>query len=104
MNVPKRNRGLSLSAALGEAVAAETRVEELPPKAAPRPPEAKPTGVPLSILITPADRRRLRQLSLDSDMSLQQLGHAAWNLLLTARGLPELEPTTANRPSGLKRG
>jgi hypothetical protein len=59
--------------------------------------------VPVNILVTPADRKRLRQLSLDTDMSLQKLGHEAWNLLLASRGLPPLEAVSANVPSGRKR-
>jgi hypothetical protein len=61
--------------------------------------------VPINFLITPADRKRLRQLSLDTGLSLQKLGHEAWNALLKERGLAPLEPVTANVPSGrLRRG
>jgi hypothetical protein len=56
--------------------------------------------VPINILVTPEDRRRLRQLSLDTNLSLQKLGHEAWNLLLQKRGLPPLKPVSANIPSG----
>lgn len=56
--------------------------------------------VPINVLVAPEDRRRLRQLSLDSNLSLQKLGHEAWNLLLQKRGLPSLKPVTANVPSG----
>jgi hypothetical protein len=68
-------------------------------------PAAPPQSiVPVNVLITPADRKRLRQLSLDTGLSVQRLGHEAWNLLLEARGLPPLEPVAANVPSGrLKR-
>jgi hypothetical protein len=59
--------------------------------------------VPVNVLVTPADRKRLRQLSLDTDMSLQKLGHEAWNMLLASRGLPPLETVSANVPSGRKR-
>ena len=59
--------------------------------------------VPINILVTPPDRKRLRQLSLDSGLSLQKLGHEAWNLLLEARGLPPLEKVSANVPSGRQR-
>lgn len=62
-----------------------------------------PTGqsiVPVNILVAPEDRRRLRQLSLDTSLSLQKLGHEAWNLLLQKRGLPPLKPVSANVPSG----
>ena len=60
--------------------------------------------VPVNILVTPSDRKRLRQLSLDTGLSVQRLGHEAWNLLLEARGLPPLEPVAANVPSGRLRG
>jgi hypothetical protein len=98
-----RRTGKSLADVLGASIAQEAQVEQpvVPAKTQAAP--AQPEGVPLSILVTAADRRRLRQLSLDADMSLQRLGHAAWNLLLRERGLPELEPLTANRPSGRKR-
>ncbi len=56
--------------------------------------------VPVNVLVTPEDRRRLRQLSLDTNLSLQKLGHEAWNLLLQKRGLPPLKPVNANVPSG----
>lgn len=58
------------------------------------------TIVPVNVLVTPDDRRRLRQLSLDANLSLQKLGHEAWNLLLQKRGLPPLKPVSANVPSG----
>lgn len=72
------------------------------------PPFAKPKadsaeGVPLSILVSAKDRKRLRQLALDKEVSLQTLGIKAWSLLLEAEGLEGLEPQTANRPSGRKR-
>jgi len=60
-------------------------------------------GVPLSILVSAKDRKRLRQLALDKEVSLQALGIRAWTLLLEAEGLAGLEPQTANRPSGRKR-
>lgn len=56
--------------------------------------------VPVNILVAPEDRRRLRQLSLDANLSLQKLGHEAWNMLLQKRGLPPLRPVSANVPSG----
>ena len=65
-----------------------------------------PTGpaiVPINVLVTPRDRKRLRQLSLDSGLSLQKLGHEAWNRLLEARGLESLEAVAANVPSGRAR-
>lgn len=102
MSKAKRN-GKSLADVLGQSIAAEA-APKTPFGGGPRPPGGgPPEGVPLSILVTAADRRRMRQLSLDADTSLQKLGHEAWNLLLRERGLPELEPLTANRPSGRRR-
>ncbi len=67
-------------------------------------PAAPQPIVPVNVFMTPGDRKRLRQLSLDTGLSVQRLGHEAWNLLLEARGLPPLEPVAANVPSGrLKR-
>lgn len=62
------------------------------------------TIVPINVLVAPEDRRRLRQLSLDANLSLQKLGHEAWNLLLQKRGLPPLKPVSANVPSGRPNG
>lgn len=62
-----------------------------------------PAIVPINILVTPRDRKRLRQLSLDSGLSLQKLGHEAWNRLLESRGLEPLEAVAANVPSGRAR-
>lgn len=64
---------------------------------------AAPAIVPINVLVTPRDRKRLRQLSLDSGLSLQKLGHEAWNRLLEARGLEPLEAVAANVPSGRAR-
>lgn len=62
-----------------------------------------PAIVPVNVQVTPRDRRRLRQLSLDSGLSLQKLGHEAWNRLLEARGLEPLEVVAASVPSGRSR-
>ena len=62
-----------------------------------------PAIVPINVLVTPRDRKRLRQLSLDTGLSLQKLGHEAWNRLLEARGLEPLEAVAANVPSGRTR-
>jgi hypothetical protein len=59
--------------------------------------------VPINILVAPDDRKRLRQLSLDTGLSLQKLGHEAWNMLLHKRGLSALKAVSANVPSGRSR-
>ena len=64
---------------------------------------ASPAIVPINVQVTPRDRRRLRQLSLDTGLSLQKLGHEAWNRLLEARGLEPLETVAASVPSGRSR-
>ncbi len=64
---------------------------------------ASPAIVPVNVQVTPRDRKRLRQLSLDSGLSLQKLGHEAWNRLLEARGLEPLEAVAASVPSGRSR-
>lgn len=71
--------------------------------AAPVRDSALPTIVPINVQVTPRDRRRLRQLSLDTGLSLQKLGHEAWNRLLEARGLEPLEAVAASVPSGRSR-
>ncbi len=73
----------------------------VPSEASPH--KAGPAIVPINVLVTPQDRRRLRQLSLDTGLSLQKLGHEAWNRLLASRGLDALEPVAANVPSGRMR-
>ena len=77
-----------------------------PPEAPSAPTTPEPSGpeiVPVNMLVTPADRKRLKELSLHTDRSLQKLGHEAWNLLLAKRGLPPLESVSANVPSGRRR-
>ena len=72
-------------------------------EAAPVRDNASPAIVPVNVQITPRDRKRLRQLSLDTGLSLQKLGHEAWNRLLEARGLEPLEAVAASVPSGRSR-
>ena len=55
--------------------------------------------VPLTIMVTKLDRRRLRQLALDTNLSLQRLGHEAWNMMLERRGLPKLYAATSGKRS-----
>lgn len=107
MSSPRRGRSLAeVMSPLDDDVVA-TAV----PSAAVAPPAAMESAVggletagqsvvPVNILVAPEDRRRLRQLSLDANLSLQKLGHEAWNLLLQKRGLPPLKPVSANVPSG----
>ncbi len=73
------------------------------PNAAPVRDSASPTIVPINVQVTPRDRKRLRQLSLDTGLSLQKLGHEAWNRLLETRGLEPLEAVAASVPSGRSR-
>lgn len=90
-------KGRDLSAILG------SFDDDAPVPSPPVAPEPAPVAdkiVPINFLVTPADRKRLRQLSLDTGLSLQKLGHEAWNALLKERGLAPLEPVTANVPSG----
>jgi hypothetical protein len=82
----------------------ESQAEPAPVAVVALPVAAPQPIVPVNVLVTPADRKRLRQLSLDTGLSVQRLGHEAWNLLLEAKGLPPLESVAANVPSGrLKR-
>jgi Antitoxin-like ribbon-helix-helix len=62
-----------------------------------------PDIVPVNFFVTPEDRRRLRQLSLDTGLSVQKLCHEGLNRMLSARGLPPLEAVSANVPSGRSR-
>ena len=99
-------RGRSLADVMGSIDPEDDAVAEVAQPALPASVQTlatSPAVVPVNILVSPGDRRRLRQLSLDSDKSLQKLGHEAWNLLLAARGLPPLEAVAANVPSGRRR-
>lgn len=79
-------------------------LDEAPAAPALPPEAAEPSKlVPLSILVTRADRKRLKELSVAADLSLQKMGLEAWSLWLERRGLPPLEPVTANVPSGRRR-
>lgn len=60
--------------------------------------------VPLTIQVAPEDRHRVKQLSLDTGMSIQQMGHEAWNDYLAKRGLAPMEWVTASVPSGRRSG
>jgi len=93
-------KGKDLAALLGSL---DDGPQEVHPGPAPEPLPGPDKIVPINFLVTPADRKRLRQLSLDSGLSLQKLGHEAWNALLRERGLAPLEPVTANVPSGRSR-
>ena len=66
-------------------------------------PRKEPEIVPVNFFVTPKDRRRLRQLSLDSGLSVHKLCHEGINLMLSARGLTPLEPVAANVPTGRNR-
>lgn len=103
----KSRHGRSLTDVLGslddEPSTNLTERRQMPPEPLEPPHGATPAVVPVNVLVTPRDRKRLRQLSLDTDTSLQRLGHQAWNMLLASRGLETLEPVTANVPSGRSR-
>ena len=62
--------------------AAETRFEA----PAAKDDNPNPKIVAISVFVLPEDRRRLRQLSLDTGVSVQKLGHQALNMLLEAKG------------------
>lgn len=49
--------------------------------------------VQISMFLTRRDRVRLRKLGIDLNyLSLQRLGHRAWNSLLASYGMDGLEP------------
>lgn len=101
-----KRTGRALADVMGELEEEPIAAAPVAPAAGERPADrdsAAPTIVPVNVLVTPRDRKRLRQLSLDSGLSLQKLGHEAWNRLLEARGLEPLEAVAANVPSGRSR-
>ena len=107
MSSNKRGRSLAeVMSPIDEEAAADPASSRIAAVAVGAVPErrAESTGnqsiVSVNVLVAPEDRRRLRQLSLDTNLSLQKLGHEAWNMLLQARGLPPLKPVSANVPSG----
>lgn len=69
----------------------------------------RPAVVSVNVYMTPADRKRLNQLALDADsedgerVSVQRLVREGIDLMLAKRGLPPLEPATANIKSGMRR-
>lgn len=76
-------------------------LNDKPEAAAPTVVEHDPNKiVPLNILVTFADRDRLKKLSVETHLSIQKMGHEAWNMWLEARGLAPLKSVTANVPSG----
>ncbi len=106
--------GFTLGAALAKTTAAAVVSGEAPTAAPPEEPISAPEAeasalerqagvVPLTIHVAPGDRKRLKQLSLDSGRSLQSLGIEAWSLLMQSRGLPPLAPTKANVPDGRRK-
>ncbi len=104
MSSSKRGRSLAeVMSPIDDDTAAGPTATITEPSSATRKEVAEAVGqsvVPVNILVAPEDRRRLRQLSLDTNLSLQKLGHEAWNLLLQKRGLPPLKAVSANVPSG----
>ena len=69
-----------------------------------RPPPTKGEGAGVDVFtikmhVSAKDRRRLKQLSLDKNVSLNKLSHYAWNLLLGELGMDDLEPTPARSGS-----
>lgn len=63
----------------------------------------QPDVVPVNFFVAPEDRKRLRQLSLDTGTSLQKLCHEGLNAMLQSRGLAPLKPVTANVPNARTR-
>ena len=100
-----KRTGRALADVMGELdeEPAATPIAATTADAAPVRDSASPAIVPVNVQVTPRDRKRLRQLSLDTGLSLQKLGHEAWNRLLEARGLEPLEAVAANVPSGRSR-
>lgn len=99
-----KRAGRALADVMGELDEEPIASPAAPASATPAAQEAGgPAIVPVNILVTPRDRKRLRQLSLDTGLSLQKLGHEAWNRLLESRGLEPLEAVAANVPSGRAR-
>lgn len=96
-------KGRSLAEVMSSIEEDESALPPAEADAAPAPALSGPAIVPVNMLVTPEDRHRLRQLSLDTGLSLQKLGHEAWNLLLAKRGLPPLTRVSANIPSGRRR-
>lgn len=60
------------------------------PLAQPRPGDGE--LVQISMILTEADRLRLKMLGIKLDTSIQRLGHRAWNAFLASHGQPGLTP------------
>ncbi len=97
-------RGTSLASALSKASRKPAdAVEEIIPQAEPAPASPQKALKVISTYLTPEDHKRIRDLSYHSEISIQQLGLQAWNMLLESKGHAPLAPTTAARPSGRNR-
>lgn len=66
---------------------------------APQPAEPNDDDDPvqISICVTRADRLRLRMLGVNLHVSLQRMGHRAWNGFLASQGQPGLTPVFPGR-------
>lgn len=76
-------------------------VRAVAPPAPPVAPDAEPSRpVSVQFFLADKDRDRLKRVGLDTRMSLNAICHEALSAWLEARGLPPLEWTAANFPSG----
>lgn len=54
--------------------------------------------VSIGMQLTKADRLRLRTMAIEEGISLQRMGHRAWNAFLASHGLPGLTPVLQGKP------
>lgn len=55
--------------------------------------------VQITMYVTQADHRRMRAFSIANELSLQRMGHRAWNSFLASYGLPGLTSVSTRRQS-----
>lgn len=69
----------------------------LPIVSAPAEPNDDNEPVSIATFLTRADRTRLNLLGANQRLSVQRMGHRAWNLYLAAHGQPGLTPVFTGR-------
>lgn len=61
-------------------------------------PDDPDNPVSIGMQLTEADRLRLRTMAIEEGISLQRMGHRAWNAFLASHGLPGLTPVLQGKP------
>lgn len=88
-----------------EAIEPQVPLPETPKTSEPPGPNDDEKLVHVGMFVTRADHLRLRSLGIDLRLSLQRMGHRAWNGFLANQGLPGLTAVyTGQQSKTPKRG